>query len=108
LTGAYSTPTNTSPAAGAAGSRSSTSTSAGSPKALIIAPRVSDFLQSVIAEINKVAPGERATRLLQAAANCEAAEMNWREAKTRDQILHKFDRFYVIPRHENDAAAILL
>src|ERR1700722_3282730 len=46
LIGAYSTPTNTSPLAGVAGSGTSTSssTSIGSPKALIITARIGDCL----------------------------------------------------------------
>ena len=79
LTGAYSTPTNTSPAAGAAGSCTSTTsvTSFGSPKALIMAPCIGDFVSSVSGSRNRQDRGRRGTsRLLQRAADHETAEVN--------------------------------
>ena len=66
------------------------------------------FLRSVVAEVDKVAPGERTARLLHAAADREAAKMNRRETEARDQILHEFDRLRVISGYEDDAAATLL
>ena len=67
LIGAYSTPTDTLPAAGAFGSGTSTSSSTfdGSPKALIIAPRIGiPFVNLVVAEIDKVPTRERTSGLL--------------------------------------------
>jgi len=60
---------------------------------------------SVVAEVDKVAPGERTARLLHATADHEAAKMNGREAEAGDQILYEFDRLRVIPGYEDDAAA---
>jgi hypothetical protein len=38
----------------------------------------------MVAEVDKVAPGERTARLLHAAADHEAAKMNGHEAEARD------------------------
>src|SRR5258705_11086810 len=63
------------------------------PDSLVRGRALSGFLPySVVAEVDKVTPGERAARLLHAAADHEATEMNGREAEARDQILHEFDR----------------
>ena len=43
----------------------------------------------MVAEVDKVAPGEWTARLLHAAADYEAAKMNRREAEAGDQILHE-------------------
>src|SRR5216684_7543335 len=66
------------------------------------------FLRSVVAEVDKVAPGERTARLLHAAADHQAAKMNGREAEAGDQILHEFDRLRVIPGYEDNPATTVL
>ena len=76
--------------------------------AAIVPALAASFLRSVVAEVDKVAPGERTARLLHAAADREAAKMNRRETEARDQILHEFDRLRVISGYEDDAAATLL
>src|SRR5258707_398316 len=111
LTGAYSTPINTSPAAGPEGSgtSASSSTSVGSPKALISAARMGDSsIDSVVAEIDEVATGERAARLLQATAGRETAKVDRHEAEALDHALDEFCRLGVIPGDEDDAATTIL
>jgi hypothetical protein len=61
----------------------------------------------VVAEIDEVPSGERNSRLLQAAADHEPAEIERREADTRDQALDEFDRLGVVPGQEDDTAATI-
>jgi hypothetical protein len=62
----------------------------------------------VAAEIDEVATGERAARLLQAAAGRETAKVDRHEAEALDYAFDEFGRLWVIPRDEDDAAATIL
>jgi len=65
-------------------------------------------LRSVVAEVDKVAPGKGTACLLNAAARLESAEMNGREAEAGDEVLHEFDWLGVIARDKYDAPATAL
>jgi hypothetical protein len=63
-------------------------------------------IASEAAEIDEIATGERATRLLQAAAGHEITEVDRYEAEALDRALDEFGRLGVIPGDEDDAAAM--
>src|SRR5882757_570915 len=63
---------------------------------------------SVAAEIDEFATGERAARLLQAAAGRETAKVDRHEAEALDHALDEIGRLWVIPGDEEDAAATIL
>src|SRR5882757_5901432 len=65
-------------------------------------------IDSEAAEIDEVATGERAARLLQAAAGREIAKVDRHEAEALDHALDEFGRLWVIPGDEDDAAATIL
>ena len=65
-------------------------------------------IDSVVTEIDEVATGERAARLLQAAAGRETAKVDRHEAEALDHALDEIGRLWVIPGDEDDAAATVL
>jgi hypothetical protein len=65
-------------------------------------------IDSEAAEIDEIATGERAARLLQAAAGRETAKVDRHEAETFDHALDEFSRLCVIPGDEDDAAPTIL
>src|SRR4029077_7738090 len=93
LIGAYSTPTNTSPAAGPEGSarRQARDFHAVHQRHRSARHALAFFpMDSEAAEIDEVATGERPARLLQAATGRETAEGDRHEAETLDHPLGEF------------------
>ena len=62
----------------------------------------------MVAEIDEVAAGERASGLLQPAAGCETTQVDGRKAEALDQAHDKIVRLRVIPRDEDNAPTAVL
>jgi hypothetical protein len=86
---------NTSPAAGPGGSGSlqdGALPSVGQGLDLYCTHRAGSFTESVVAEIDDVAAGKRASGLLQPAAGCETAQVDRRKTEALDHTLDEIDR----------------